>query len=137
MSDAINFVRTATPRRRSRAASISVRATVDSSAVLLDIVHDSNCRRDAGATGGSDLQYHWHDQRAPLGLLRDVALQVSANLLFDHAVVGLFFVAGLLKRLRHDLARAVHESVFASCKSACDDFRGCFDPATQLVDRDD
>ena len=42
---------------------------------------------------GSDLQNHRHDQRTPRRVLRDVALQVLADLFFDHAIVGFLFVA--------------------------------------------
>ena len=42
----------------------------------------------------SNFQYHWHDQRPLLGLLRDVAFQICADFFFDHAIVCFFFGAG-------------------------------------------
>src|SRR5581483_8272195 len=48
---------------------------------------------------GLDFQDHWHDQRAFLGLLVDVAFQVGADFFFDYAVVCFFFLAGVGQRV--------------------------------------
>src|SRR5882724_12116911 len=85
----------------------------------------------------SNLQDDWHNQRPPLRLLRDVALQISANFLFDYAVVRLFFVAGLLKRLHDDLPCALKQAVVAGIKTAGHNLRSGFHASGVFVDSDD
>src|SRR5208337_562743 len=85
----------------------------------------------------SDLQYHRHNQRPPLRLPRDVALQVSADFLFDHAVVGFLFGAGGVEGLHDDLAGAFDHAVFAECESARHNLGRGFDAAGELVDGND
>jgi len=85
-----------------------------------------------------NLQDDRHDQRPPLRLLRNVALQVSANFLFDNAVVRLFFVAGLFKRFHDDLPRALEQAVVARIKAACDNLQAWLPRVpVVLVDGDD
>src|SRR5438552_11068920 len=84
----------------------------------------------------SNLQYYRHDQRPSLCLLRDVALQIRADFFFDHAVVGLFFFAGLFECAHHDLAGAFHQSIFAGVEAAGYDLGCRLDPARELVDSD-
>src|SRR5215471_10238136 len=64
----------------------------------------------------SNLQYHRHDQRSSLRLLRDVALQVGADFFFDHAEVGFLFVAGGFERFHDDLSRALNQAVLTRIK---------------------
>jgi hypothetical protein len=58
----------------------------------------------------SDLQYHRHNQRPALRLARDVAFQVGADFLLDHAVVGFLFGAGGIEGFDDDLAGALAQA---------------------------
>src|SRR5271165_3796660 len=88
-------------------------------------------------TENSNLQYHRHDERSLLRLLRDVAFQVRADFFFDHTVVGLLFLTGRLQGLHHQLSRAFDEAVFTRGKSPGHDFRRTLDSPRKLVDCDD
>src|SRR5438874_11347413 len=82
------------------------------------------------------LQNHRHDQRSFLRVLGNVALQVCANLLFDYAVIGALFLAGLAQGLDHNLPHFLHEPIFAPGEAARHDFRRNFNFPGELVDRD-
>src|SRR5579864_5106666 len=84
-----------------------------------------------------DFENYRHDQRSFLGLLGDVALEVGADFFFDHAVVGLFFLAGMRKRIFDHASRAFHETVLADVEAASHDFRRRLDSSGELVDGDD
>src|ERR1700730_4464276 len=66
----------------------------------------------------SNLQYHRHDQRPPLVLPRDVALQIGADFLLDHAIVGLLFGAGGIEGLDDDLLDALDHAIVAGIEPA-------------------
>src|SRR5579859_1997640 len=85
----------------------------------------------------SNLQYHRHNQRPPLRLARDVALEICADFFFDHAVVGFLFGARGVEGFEDDLAGALDHSVFAGGEASGHDFGGSFDQAAELVDGDD
>ncbi len=70
-----------------------------------------------------DFQDYRHDQRAFLGLLIDVALQVGADFFFDDAVVAFFFFTRERERVFDDALGAFHESVFADVEAAGHYFR--------------
>src|SRR5438876_8994855 len=84
----------------------------------------------------SDLQDHRHYQRTLLRVLGNVALQVCPNLLFDYAIIGALFLAGLSQSFHHNLPDFLHEPVFTSGASARHDFGRNFNFAGELVDRD-
>src|ERR1019366_2159514 len=84
-----------------------------------------------------DFQYHRHNQRTPLRLARNVALQVGADLFFDHAVVGFLFGARGIEGLHDDLAGALDEAIFAGIEAARYNLGRGFDPSGELVDCDD
>src|ERR1022692_160784 len=94
----------------------------------------------AQATGNgraSDLQYHRHDQRALLSLPGNIALQIRANLLLDHAVVCFFLFAGVRQGVFDDALCSVQQTVFSGIEAASYDLRRRFHAAGKLVDGDD
>src|SRR6266496_3281385 len=95
--------------------------------------------RQAGlrSTRELNLQNHRHDQRTLLRVLRNVALQVCADLLFDYAIICALFFTGLAQRLDHYLPDLLHETVLAAGKASRHDFRRDFNFASQLMDCDD
>src|SRR5438045_2973465 len=88
-------------------------------------------------SGSSDLENYGHDERAFLGLLGDVALQVGADLFFDHAIVPFFFFAGVRERIFDDALGAFHQIVVAGIEATGDDLGSGFGFAGQFVDGDD
>src|ERR1019366_3317332 len=84
-----------------------------------------------------DFQYHRHNQRPSLRLARDVALQVGADFLLDHAIVGFLFGAGGIEGLHDDLPDAFDHAVFAGRESARHNLGRSFDQSGELVDGDD
>src|ERR1019366_6164586 len=83
------------------------------------------------------LQYHRHDQRSSLRLPGDVALQIGADLFFDHAVIGFLFGAGGIEGLHDDLAGALDNAVFSGSEAARHNLRRGFDPSREFVDGND
>src|SRR5260370_7376328 len=71
----------------------------------------------------SDLQNHRHNQRPAAGTLLDVALQIVADLLLDHAIVGLFLVARTIQRPLHNLPRLGDHLVIVDRHAADHDLR--------------
>src|SRR5208283_766194 len=97
-----------------------------------DSVHD-----DSSALFCSNLQYHRHDQRPPLRLARDVALQVRPDFLLDHAIVGFLFGAGGVEGFHHNLAGAFDHAVFAERKATGHNLGRGFDESGEFVDGND
>src|ERR1022692_627133 len=95
--------------------------------------------RPVGRPAASHLQNHRHDQRPTGRLFHDIPLQIRADLLLDHAPVGLLLAVGGFQRFRHHLAGALHEvrSVFGQRKAAADDFRQALHASGVPVDGDD
>ena len=58
-----------------------------------DQVLASICLNPCKIRGELDFEYHRHDQRPLLRLLGYVPFEVRPDFFFDHAVVGLLFVA--------------------------------------------
>src|SRR6185369_10240988 len=83
------------------------------------------------------LQYHRHDQWTLLGLLGNVALQVSADFFLDHAVVGFLLGAGSIQSLHDDLPGPVVKAVFSRREAAGHDFGRSLHLAGEFVDGDD
>src|ERR1700686_3186617 len=88
-------------------------------------------------SSSSDFQYHRHDQRSPLVLPRDVALQIGADFLLDHAIVGLLFGAGGIEGLDDDLLDALDHAVVAGIEPARHNLGRSLDASGELVDGDD
>src|SRR6201987_3405656 len=109
----------------------------DAASVIKSGTQTRNSKLKLARSSPLDLQNHRHDQRPFLRLLVDVALQVGPNLLFDHAVIRLFFLARDTQRLDHDLLRPLDQPVFAGIKAAGYDFRRRLHHACQFVDRGD
>src|SRR5947207_11724212 len=82
------------------------------------------------------LQYHRHNQRPFLRVLRNVALQVGADLLFDHAIICALFVTGLAQRLDHHLPDFLHEPIFATGEAPSHDFGRNFNFPGDVMDSD-
>ena len=72
-----------------------------------------------------------------MGLLGDVAFQVGADFFFDHAVVGLFFFAGVGQGVFDHAFGAFHEAVFAHVETPRYDFGSGLNSPCQFVDGDD
>src|SRR6202522_390006 len=85
----------------------------------------------------SNLHDDRHDQRASLRLPGDISLQVGANFLFDHSVVGFLFGAGGIEGFDHNLLDAIDHAVFAGVESAGHNLGRSFHTPGELVHGDD
>src|ERR1700674_468115 len=88
-------------------------------------------------SSSSDFQYHRHDQRPSLVLPRDVPLQIGADFLLDHAVVGFLFGAGGIERFDDDLPDALDHTVVAGIEPARHNLGRGLDASGEFVDGDE